>query len=157
MNLRPSGYEPAEGALPYFLLLPCSTADKAIRAPRVTSSPFLSRALRNHTAEFTAPFAMQGDAPRCVTILTATARCAFRVPLLRVPHRLPEFLHGPRAQLPRCNRARRGIRRVRRSGGAARDRHERTRRAQRSATQQSTRWLEPSDCGFATRPEARPS
>jgi hypothetical protein len=66
-NLRPSGYEPSDLAFVYSLRLPRSTADKAIRATFVTSCVVLSRAVRKHTAEFTAPRAMQRDVPRCVT------------------------------------------------------------------------------------------
>jgi hypothetical protein len=53
-------------ALPYSRLVPCSTADKAVRATVVTSSPAYSRPLRDHWAEFTAPYAIQNDTPRGV-------------------------------------------------------------------------------------------
>jgi hypothetical protein len=46
------------------MLVPCSTANKAVRATFVTSCVVYSRALPKGTAEFTAPRAMQNDAPR---------------------------------------------------------------------------------------------
>ena len=68
LNLRPSGYEPQEGALPYSLLVPCSTADKAIRATFVTSRVVFYRAMREITALFAAQRSMQDDKPRSVMI-----------------------------------------------------------------------------------------
>ena len=46
LNLRPSGYEPAARALPYSPVLPCSTADEALRAAFVTPTPVYLRAVR---------------------------------------------------------------------------------------------------------------
>jgi hypothetical protein len=68
LNLRPSGYEPAVRALPCSRLVPCSTADQGLRATFVTSRVAYSRPVRNNTAQFTAPRAMQNDMPRSVTI-----------------------------------------------------------------------------------------
>jgi len=66
LNLRPSGYEPAQCRTFWSRLLPCSTADEAIRATFVTSSPVPSRRVRQTTAPSTAPRAMQNDRARSV-------------------------------------------------------------------------------------------
>ena len=66
LNLRPSGYEPAQCRTFSSRLLPCSTGDEAFRASVVTSTPVLPHPVRRRTAPFTAPRAVQSDAPRCV-------------------------------------------------------------------------------------------
>ena len=65
----------AKGSLPYSLLVPFSTADKAVHAALVTSRVVFSRALPERTAELTAPRAMQSDIPRWV-MLTDEERSA---------------------------------------------------------------------------------
>jgi len=79
LNLRPSGYEPAQRRTFWSRVLPCSTADEAIREALVTSTPVLSRPVRQRTAPFTAPRAMQAAAPR----RRATVHAASFIPLPR--------------------------------------------------------------------------
>ena len=59
LNLRPSGYEPTPCRDISSLLLPCSTDDEATRATVVTTTPVLSRPVRQCTAPFTAPRPLQ--------------------------------------------------------------------------------------------------
>jgi hypothetical protein len=66
LNLRPSGYEPAQCRDLWSFLLPCSPADEAIRASFVTSTPVPSRPVRRSTAPLTAPRAMHSDSSRTV-------------------------------------------------------------------------------------------
>jgi hypothetical protein len=66
LNLRPSGYEPADRALPYSPLLPCSTAELLKLVTFVTSRFVFYLAMREITAPFTAQRAMQNDIPRFV-------------------------------------------------------------------------------------------
>jgi hypothetical protein len=75
--------------------MPCSTADKALRAPFVTSTPVLSRPVRQRTAPFTAPRAMPLTRLHCVTerqpqmsawrsaIINGVIRAAVRRPPVR--------------------------------------------------------------------------